>query len=322
MTVTRLADHLIGGDHASRPAANAVPIGTLYSCTDHDLVYQSDGSTWATWATLGSTTPLTTKGDLFSFSTVDARLPVGADGQVLVADSAASLGVKWSKPLYGVDDPAAFNAIRGATELGDDLEFDVDTVSLPSGWGWVNQGDSTFEQTDGVGYLYAASTGGSTSGTETHRMLTRTIPSDSSFRAFLHVRNMGGENIANTRWGIVLRESGSGKYLLWSVKAAGGWPSVELAEWASVNTLQLSRMDTAFAPEGVKYLQVRKASGSSWQFLASNDGIIWTPWWGGYDPSYFDGGSVTFDEIGVLIGVADTSSSFGIDASLGWFRIR
>jgi hypothetical protein len=40
--------------------------------------------------------PLTTKGDLWGFSTVDARLPVGADNQVLVVDSAQTLGVKWS----------------------------------------------------------------------------------------------------------------------------------------------------------------------------------------------------------------------------------
>jgi hypothetical protein len=50
---TRFADHLLDGTHASRPAATAVPTGTLYSCSDHSLVYQSDGSAWATWATLG-----------------------------------------------------------------------------------------------------------------------------------------------------------------------------------------------------------------------------------------------------------------------------
>jgi hypothetical protein len=41
------------GDHASRPAAGDVGSGALYSCTDHDLIYQSDGSSWTTWATLG-----------------------------------------------------------------------------------------------------------------------------------------------------------------------------------------------------------------------------------------------------------------------------
>jgi hypothetical protein len=50
---TRFAAHLLEGDHASRPAASAVPEGTLYSCSDHGLIYQSDTSAWATWATMG-----------------------------------------------------------------------------------------------------------------------------------------------------------------------------------------------------------------------------------------------------------------------------
>src|SRR5215469_16609819 len=44
----------------------------------------------------GSVSPLTTKGDVWGFSTVDARIPVGSDNQVLVADSSQTLGVKWA----------------------------------------------------------------------------------------------------------------------------------------------------------------------------------------------------------------------------------
>lgn len=51
---TRFSDHLLEGDHAGRPAATTVPEGTLYSCSDHALVYQSDGAAWSTWATLGT----------------------------------------------------------------------------------------------------------------------------------------------------------------------------------------------------------------------------------------------------------------------------
>ena len=40
-------------------------------------------------------TPLTTKGDLWGFSSVDARVPRGNDGDVLLTDSAQTLGVKW-----------------------------------------------------------------------------------------------------------------------------------------------------------------------------------------------------------------------------------
>ena len=43
------------GIHSARPAGNAVPDGSLYSCTTHSLIYQSSygGNSWPTWATLG-----------------------------------------------------------------------------------------------------------------------------------------------------------------------------------------------------------------------------------------------------------------------------
>lgn len=65
-------------------------------------VLQTDGSS-ASWQSAGSTSPLTTKGDLYGFSTVNARLPVGTNGQVLTADSSQTLGVKWdSAPAGGL----------------------------------------------------------------------------------------------------------------------------------------------------------------------------------------------------------------------------
>jgi hypothetical protein len=53
------------------------------------------------WATPTDQTPLTTKGDLFTFSTVDARLGVGANGTVLTADSAEATGLKWAAAAGG-----------------------------------------------------------------------------------------------------------------------------------------------------------------------------------------------------------------------------
>lgn len=47
-------------------------------------------------AAFGNLSPLTTKGDLLGFSTVNARVPVGTDGQALVADSTQTLGVKYA----------------------------------------------------------------------------------------------------------------------------------------------------------------------------------------------------------------------------------
>lgn len=52
----------------------------------------------------GFTSPLTTKGDLHGFTTVDARLAVGSNGNVLTADSTAAAGVSWQASAGGSGD--------------------------------------------------------------------------------------------------------------------------------------------------------------------------------------------------------------------------
>jgi len=48
-----------------------------------------------------NTAPLTAKGDLYTYSTANARLAVGNNGDTLVADSAASTGLRWQGNYSG-----------------------------------------------------------------------------------------------------------------------------------------------------------------------------------------------------------------------------
>jgi hypothetical protein len=64
-------------------------------------------------------TPLTTKGDLFTFDTDDTRLPVGADGQMIYADSSQPTGLRWDVPPSGASPLMAKGDIFGRDAVGD-----------------------------------------------------------------------------------------------------------------------------------------------------------------------------------------------------------
>jgi len=68
--------------------------------TDTQILYIYDGSSKVG---IGGSSPLTTKGDIYVYTTADARLPVGSDDQVLTADSTQASGLKWADP--GAGDP-------------------------------------------------------------------------------------------------------------------------------------------------------------------------------------------------------------------------
>jgi hypothetical protein len=64
--------------------------------------------------------PTTTKGDLIAHGTATTRLAVGADGQILTADSTQTLGIKWAAaPATGVPTTRKINTGTGLTGGGD-----------------------------------------------------------------------------------------------------------------------------------------------------------------------------------------------------------
>lgn len=58
-------------------------------------ILKTDGSGVLSWTTPASASPLTTKGDVYTYTTVDARLAVGTNNQVLAANSATATGLEW-----------------------------------------------------------------------------------------------------------------------------------------------------------------------------------------------------------------------------------
>ena len=97
------------------------------------LTADSTQATGLKWAAAGGSSPLTTKGDIFGHSTVDARIPVGSDGTILAADSTQALGVAWrvaSSFLPGT----GLNKLVSIT-LGSTAALDTGANAIPTGHG-------------------------------------------------------------------------------------------------------------------------------------------------------------------------------------------
>lgn len=100
-----LLGSLLEGDHASRPAFNAAGLGkgALYSCSDHGLIYQTDGSAWSTYATLGG------------IADIDTATTAETDtGQRLAPDGAG--GVQWTPAASGglAQSYGGYNTVGGS----------------------------------------------------------------------------------------------------------------------------------------------------------------------------------------------------------------
>jgi hypothetical protein len=133
----------------------ATPIGEVLDFTDTATVKFTKGAQSGVEPEFGlpifpltadASSPLTTKGDLFGHSTVDARIPIGANGQILTADSSQALGLKWASPTALV-----VAAIRGSGIAS--AQATTITISFPTG---TLAGD--------LAILYCANTGNNLSG--------------------------------------------------------------------------------------------------------------------------------------------------------------
>ena len=106
---------LVFADAAARTAAITSPQeGQTSYLKDTDVIQVYSGSAWVTKS---GSSPLTTKGDLYTYSTTDARLAVGTNGQVLLADSAEATGLKWGTPASGSMTLLSTTTLSGASTV-------------------------------------------------------------------------------------------------------------------------------------------------------------------------------------------------------------
>lgn len=126
--MTTAADLIVGGTGGTpaRLATGSDSQVLTIDPTTHLLV-------WAT-SSSGFADPLTTKGDVIVHGSSTTRLPVGLDTQVLTADSAQTLGVKWaSASVVSINaQTASYTLVLG--DLGYVIEMSVafgNTLTVP-----------------------------------------------------------------------------------------------------------------------------------------------------------------------------------------------
>lgn len=89
--------------------------GSIVYNDDSDFPNFYNGTNWLQFGSGGgNVSPLTTKGDIYTFNTDNARLAVGTNGYVLTADSTAPEGIKWAAPAAtGI---TTLNTLTAATQ--------------------------------------------------------------------------------------------------------------------------------------------------------------------------------------------------------------
>ncbi len=103
--------------------------GTITGTPAYNIVVDASGNIIET-ALPSGTSPLTTKGDLYTYDTGDQRLAIGTtDGWVLTVDVASGTGMKWAAPTGG----GGFTKAVNQTTHG----FAVDDAIRHNGTIWV-----------------------------------------------------------------------------------------------------------------------------------------------------------------------------------------
>ena len=111
----------------------------------------------------GGASPLTTKGDIYTYSTTDTRLPVGLNGLVLTADSSTPTGLSWAAGGGGGGGSVVGFSFTNAHGIAGTVTTPTTTPNLT-----LTLGAITPTSIAATGVLSASNFSGSFSGTSTN----------------------------------------------------------------------------------------------------------------------------------------------------------
>lgn len=279
---------------------------TLYKCTN---------ATGPVWGVVGAgASPLTTKGDLYVYGSADARLPVGADGQVLTADSAQALGVKWATGAGGSAGSPERWCIPSGTDEGFDDEFDDGSID---GWTAIDVPgyENVWYEPTGLKGLscYIPAGKGSTK-------LTGLLKSVGALAFPFYIEtalSIFGNSSTNGLAGLVLSDGvtyGAGKQIRFAFSMDE--EKVEYGDYSNFNSQDAYANYNVHG--GVKlgrmYLRLAYTAANTYSIYASQDGISWIKMSG--DVSY---NKMTPAYMGIMVG-GYTSTIFNVN--FAYFRVR
>ena len=145
---------------------------------------------------------------------------------------------------------------------GDDYVFSADGVStLPAGWSWDAQGSGTYWEQNGAGTFISRNAFSFISAIYT------TLPASFTSKVTMKISGNSGGNGLNEGFGMILRESSSGKIAHFGLRATGATNLTFFSTSSGSVGTDLAGGAWAGGPVTDIYMQIRKNSASSWDFL-------------------------------------------------------
>lgn len=218
---------------------------------------------WATPAS-GFADPTTTKGDLIVHGTTTTRLPVGTNGYVLTANSAATNGVDWE--AAAASRPYLDLAVALDGTYGDDFTG----ASLAVKWTRRNTtlGMETY-QTGGGSWMTVLPTGAAA-----FMGYTQTAPAGDFEIMVAHTHFNAGSNMMVGP--VILDTNGTGVGACWYDD--GTVYQMNITTWAYASTGQTGAASGLGSPNGTRHWLTLKKVSTGYTVKFSQDGINWSPY--------------------------------------------